>query len=119
MIRRHSLDARNGFALKPVLLANTDGGRVALMAGSADIVVSDWFFVASQRAAGTRLCFAPFSSASGGIMVPTASPVRSLSDLASLRLGVAGGPLDKSWLLVQAAAQSGVGIVLAKAEQVT
>lgn len=119
VIRRHSLDARHGFALASVLLANTDGGRIALMAGSADIIVSDWFFVASQRAAGTHLCFSPFSSASGGVMVPTASPVRSLSDLAGLRLGVAGGPLDKSWLLVQAAARSEGGADLAKTAQLT
>jgi NitT/TauT family transport system substrate-binding protein len=105
-IRRHSLDAANGFDLVPVVLANTDAGRVALMAGAADIVVSDLFFVAAQRAAGTRLRFAPFSSASGGIMVPTASPIQTLPDLANRRLGIAGGPLDKSWLITRAAAQS-------------
>jgi NitT/TauT family transport system substrate-binding protein len=112
-MRRHALDAANGFDLVPVTLANTDAGRVALMAGAADIIVSDWFFVAAQRAAGTKLRFAPFSSASGGIMVPRSSPIRSLPDLAGRRLGVAGGPLDKSWLVVRAAARSDAGIDLA------
>ncbi|HEY2131567.1 MAG TPA: ABC transporter substrate-binding protein, partial [Acetobacteraceae bacterium] len=112
IIRRHALDAANGFDLSTVALANTDAGRVALMAGAADVVVSDWFFVAAQRAAGTRLCFAPFSSASGAVMVPAASPIQALPDLAGSRLGVAGGPLDKSWLITRAAAQSTAAIDL-------
>lgn len=119
VIRRHALDTAHGFSLTPITLANTDAGRVALMAGAADIVVSDWFFVAAQRAAGTRLSFAPFSSASGGVMVPAASPVRALPDLAGQRLGVAGGPLDKSWLVVRAAARATGGIDLADAARLS
>jgi NitT/TauT family transport system substrate-binding protein len=119
VIRRHGLDASNGFALATTTVANNDASRVALMAGAADIVVSDWFFVASQRAAGTRLSFASFSSASGGIMVPDNSPIHSLADLANRRLGVAGGPLDKSWLIVQAAARSTDGVDLAASAKLT
>jgi NitT/TauT family transport system substrate-binding protein len=119
VIRRHGLDVSNGFALATATLANNDASRVALMAGAADVVVSDWFFVASRRAAGTRLSFVPFSSASGGIMVPEASPIRSLADLANRRLGVAGGPLDKSWLIVQAAARADGGVDLATAAKLT
>lgn len=114
VVRRHALDARHGVALQTVTLANTDGGRVALMARAADVVVSDWMFVASQRAAGTKLRFAPFSSATGAIMVPAASPIRTLADLGGRRLGVAGGPLDKSWLIARAAAKSAVGADLAR-----
>jgi NitT/TauT family transport system substrate-binding protein len=51
-------------------------------------------------------------------MVPAASPIRSLGDLAGRRLGVAGGPLDKSWLMVQAAARAGGGLDLATAARV-
>jgi NitT/TauT family transport system substrate-binding protein len=119
VIRRHGLDTSNGFALTTTTLANNDASRVALMADAADVVVSDWFFVASQRAAGNRLTFTPFSGASGGIMVPSNSPIRSLADLANRRLGVAGGPLDKSWLIVQAAARSTDGIDLATAAKLT
>ncbi len=113
VIRRHDLDTKHGFALQTVKLANTDGGRVALMAGSVDVVVSDWLFVAAQRAAGTKLCFAPFSSASGGIMAASEAPLHVLADLRGRRLGVAGGPADKSWLLVQAAGRATQGIDLA------
>jgi NitT/TauT family transport system substrate-binding protein len=112
-IRANHLDTQHAIELDTTTLANTDAGRVALMAGSADIVVSDWMFVASQRAAGTPLVFAPLSSATGDIMVPTASPLRTLKDLAGHSLGIAGGPVDKSWLVVQAAAKQTAGIDLA------
>jgi NitT/TauT family transport system substrate-binding protein len=115
VMQRHALDRQHDFMLRTVTLANTDAGRVALMAGAADVVVSDWFFVANQRVAGTKLVFAPFSSSTGGVMVPGPSSIRSLDDLRGRKLGVAGGPLDKSWLVVRAAAQRLVGIDLATA----
>lgn len=117
IISRHALDTANGFALTTVTLANTDAGRVALMADAADVVVSDWMFVAGQRAAGTLLCFAPFSSTTGGVMVTASSPIRSLGDLAHRRLGVAGGPVDKSWLIVREAARAGFGLDLTRAAE--
>jgi NitT/TauT family transport system substrate-binding protein len=40
-------------------------------------------------------------------MVPTQSPVREIADLKGKKLAVAGGPLDKSWLLLQALARRG------------
>jgi len=112
VIRRHGFDSGHAIALETLTLANTDAGRVALMAGAADIVVADWFFVATQRAAGVGLGFVPFSAATGAIMAPSASPLRSLADVKKVRLGVAGGPLDKSWLLVQAAARRTAGVDL-------
>jgi NitT/TauT family transport system substrate-binding protein len=118
VMRRHRLDAAHGVALQTAVLANTDAGRVALMAGSADVVVTDWPFAAAQRAAGTPLCFSPFSTALGGVMVPAASPIRGLADLTGKHLGVAGGPLDKSWLLVKAAAKQSAGIDLASVAHV-
>jgi NitT/TauT family transport system substrate-binding protein len=118
VINRHGLDAKHGFALTPVTLANTDAGRVSLMAGGSDVVVSDWPFVAVQRAAGTKLAFAAFSSATGGLMIAPKSPIRDLSDLRGRKLGVAGGPVDKSWLIVQAAGRSTQDIDLASAAEV-
>ncbi len=115
VMRRHALDAAHGFRLEGVRLANNEAGRVALMAGAADVVVSDWTMVATQRAAGNRLSFAPFSSALGAIMVPAEAPLHTLADLRGRSLGVAGGPLDKSWLLVRAAAAATAGIDLAAA----
>ena len=117
VIRRNGLEAQYGIALRTVTLANSDAGRIALMANAADVVVSDWLFAAAQRSAGARLCFAPFSDATGGVMVRPDSTVRRLTDLKSRTVGVAGGPLDKSWLLVQAAGRV-EGIDLARATRV-
>jgi NitT/TauT family transport system substrate-binding protein len=118
VIRRHALDRRHGFALDTVTLANTDAGRISLMAGGSDVVASDWPFVAVQRAAGTKLCFAPFSSSSGGIMTGPQSSIRTLADLRGRKLGVVGGPVDKSWLIVQAAGHATQNIDLAAAAEV-
>jgi NitT/TauT family transport system substrate-binding protein len=118
VIHRHSLDSKHGFELSTVTLANNDAGRVSLMAGAADVVVADWPFVAVQRAAGTKLCFAPFSSTLGGIMTGAQSPIRGLADLRGRKLGVAGGPVDKSWLIVQAAARTVQAIDLAVVAEV-
>ena len=35
-------------------------------------------------------------------MVPASSPIRTLADLKGRKLAVAGGPIDKNWLLLQA-----------------
>ncbi|HEX4365872.1 MAG TPA: ABC transporter substrate-binding protein [Rhodopila sp.] len=118
VIRRHALDRKHGFVLDTAMLANIDAGRVSLMAGASDIVVSDWVFTAVQRATGTKLCFAPFSSSSGGIMTGAQSPIRGLADLRGRKLGVVGGPVDKSWLIVQAAGRATRNIDLATAATV-
>ena len=115
-IRALDLDRAHGFALDTVLLASNDAARVALMAGSADVAVTDWLFVARQRQQSTALSFAPFSAAAGGVMVPQGSPVHGLADLRGRRLRVAGGANDRSWLLVQAAARR-AGLDLARDAQ--
>jgi NitT/TauT family transport system substrate-binding protein len=44
-------------------------------------------------------------------MVPGQSPIREIADLKGRKLAVAGGPLDKSWLLLQALARrSGIDL---------
>jgi NitT/TauT family transport system substrate-binding protein len=58
--------------------------------------------VARERGFGAKLTFYPYSSALGAVMVPNASPIRTLADLKGRKLAVAGGPIDKSWLLMQA-----------------
>lgn len=114
VIQRHGLDRAHGFVLSTQPLGNNDGARVALLGGAVDVIVSDWLFVGTERAHGLPLRFSPFSSATGGVVVAQASPLRGLGDLAHARLGVAGGPYDKSWLIVRAAAAREAGIDLAR-----
>lgn len=102
VVRAHGLDKQAGLALDVTELASTEAGKIAMRAGAADIILSDWLWVARERALGAKLTFYPYSSALGAVMVPGASPIRTLADLKGRKLAVAGGPIDKSWLLLQA-----------------
>jgi NitT/TauT family transport system substrate-binding protein len=113
IISRHGLDEQHGFRLQTAQLANTEAAKVALMGQAVDIAVSDWPFVATQRSHGGHLTFVANSSTLGGVMVPAGSRISTLSDLRGVRLGVAGGAQDKSWLIVRAAARK-VGIDLTR-----
>ena len=104
-MQHHGLDKANGFELEIVPFAGGDATRIALMGGSVDVVVSDWLWVSRQRSEGRQLTFVPYSSSVGAIMVPGDSDIQSLNDLRGKNIGVAGGPLDKSWLLLQGMAR--------------
>ncbi len=102
VIRAHGLDKQADLAIEVTELASPEAGKIALRAGNADMMVSDWLWVSRERALGAKLTFYPYSSALGAVMVPDASPIRTLADLKGRKLAVAGGPIDKSWLLLQA-----------------
>jgi NitT/TauT family transport system substrate-binding protein len=104
VIRRHGLAEAANLTLIDTAMASPDAGKLALNAGTVDIAVVDWLWVARERALGTKLQFYPYSTAVGAIMTKNDSPIRSLADLKGRTLSIAGGPLDKSWLIVQAAA---------------
>jgi NitT/TauT family transport system substrate-binding protein len=104
VMRRHGLAESAGLDLKISEFASPDAAKLALNSGSVDIAVVDWLWVARARALGAKLLFYPYSSAVGAIMVKDDSPVHALEDLKGRVLAVAGGPLDKSWLIVRAAA---------------
>ena len=101
VIKTHGLDKERGIDLEILPLANKNATTVALQAGEADMVVTDWLWVSRQRAEGEAYTFAPYSTALGALMVPADSPIRGLADLKGKRVGIAGGPLDKSWLLMR------------------
>jgi NitT/TauT family transport system substrate-binding protein len=102
VIRAHGLDKRANLSIQAIDLASPEAGKIALRAGSADIILSDWLWVSRERGLGAKLTFYPYSSALGAIMVPASSPIRTLGDLKGRKLAVAGGPIDKNWLLLQA-----------------
>ncbi|MBK3736274.1 transporter substrate-binding domain-containing protein [Azospirillum brasilense] len=105
VIRHHRLDEAAGFELKLMELASGQAAQIALQGGAVDMIASDWLWVARQRAAGADLTFIPHSAAVGALMVPAASPITSVADLKGRRIGVAGTPIDKSWLLLKALAR--------------
>jgi NitT/TauT family transport system substrate-binding protein len=108
-IRDQHIDAKLAVNIDVVDVATSQAGPVALLAGDVDVIVSDWMWALRQRSEGDDLLFAPYSSALGALVVPAGSPVRSLADLAGRRLGVAGGPIDKSWLLLRAYSRRTMG----------
>jgi ABC-type nitrate/sulfonate/bicarbonate transport system substrate-binding protein len=105
VIRTHGLDRKLDLAIETIELASTEAGKIALKGGSADLMLSDWLWVARERSLGDNLVFYPSSSTLGAVMVPAQSPIREIVDLRGKKLAVAGGPLDKSWLLLQALAR--------------
>jgi len=118
-IREGGLDTANGFAMVVQDFADNAATRIAFEGGEADVVVADWIWVARMRAEGHDYVFIPYSRAVGGLVVRADSPVRTLPDLAGQTIGIAGGPLDKSWLILRAYAQKEYGLDLAgETEQV-
>ncbi len=99
VIKQQGLDVKNGFDLEIITIANKDASHILLMGDAVDMTVTDWLWVLRQRADKHYFLQLPYSKLTGGLVVQNA---RSLDDLAGKKLGVAGGPLDKSWLLVQA-----------------
>jgi NitT/TauT family transport system substrate-binding protein len=105
VIKTHGLDRKHDVAIEVIELASTEAGKIAFKGGSADLMLSDWLWVARERSLGDNVVFHPSSSTLGAVMVPGQSPIREIADLKGRKLAVAGGPLDKSWLLLQALAR--------------
>jgi NitT/TauT family transport system substrate-binding protein len=102
ILKAHGLDQKADIDIEVTELTSTEAGKVALESGSVDLMLSDWLWVARERALGDDVVFYPYSSALGAVMVPANSPIGGIADLKGKKLAVAGGPLDKSWLLLQA-----------------
>lgn len=114
-IRDRGFDRENGFELRVLAFAGNPATQVAMQGDQVDAIVSDWIWVAVQRANGAPFTFWPYSTAVGGLVVPADSPVRTLADLEGERIGIAGGPLDKSWLILRAFHRQQTGRDLADA----
>lgn len=106
-ILANDLDAKHGFDLEVVPFASGDATDIALQGGAIDVSTSDWLFASRQRAEGMPLTFVPYSSSIGAVMVPCDAGYDSLAGLEGKTIGVAGGPLDKSWLMLVGYAQLG------------
>lgn len=118
-ITANGLDKANGFTLQVQDVAAGPAAQVAFQAGEADVIVSDWLWVARQRAAGDDFVFIPYSRAVGALHVGKDSKAQTLADLKGAQIGIAGGPVDKSWLILRAYAQQEYGMDLAaETEQV-
>ena len=114
VIRDQSLDQQQGVKLEVVPLATKNASTVALQGGAVDVIVSDWLWVSRQRAQGRAYTFVPYSKAVGAVMVRPDAGIVDLAALRGKRLGVAGGPVDKSWLLLRAYSKKTLGADLSE-----
>ena len=113
-ISKRKLDEKHQIKLQVIPLASANGAKIALQGGSADVVVTDWTFVSRRRAEGADYTLVPYSSAVGHVMVGKDSSIKSVVDLRGKKIGVAGGPLDKSWLFFRAYTKQEFGFDVAE-----
>ena len=108
-VKFHGLDKKHGVEIMVTKLSGKNASAIALQGGSVDAMVTDWLWVSRQRSTGSDYSFVPHSVAVGGLMVSPDSGIKSLNDLRGRKLGIAGGPVDKSWLMLRAFAQKTIG----------
>lgn len=90
------------FEIKVQPVATAEAAKIALQSGAVDMIVSDWLFVSQSRNNGADFTFYPYSNTAGALVVAKNSTIQNIKDLAGKKLGIAGGELDKNWLLLQA-----------------
>ncbi len=96
------IDVANGIKLEIRPVADSKAGQVALQAGEVDTILSDFIWTSIQRHQGADFVIVPHSLTVGALMVMPDGPVKSVEDLKGRKLAVAGGPVDKSYLILQA-----------------
>jgi NitT/TauT family transport system substrate-binding protein len=96
LAEKHNLD----LDLRP--LADSRAGQIALQSGAVDVILSDFYWVSIQRNQGNMVTMVPHSLAVGGLMTMPDSGIETVEDLSGTLIAVAGGPVDKSWLTLQA-----------------
>lgn len=93
---RHDLEIR----LRDV--ADSRAGQIALQSGAVDVILSDFVWVSTQRHRGNRLTMVPHSLAVGALLAPAGGEVATVADLPGQTIAIAGGPVDKGWVILQA-----------------
>ena len=111
-IKSLGLDKTHGLDLTVRPLADSRAGQIALQAGAVDVILSDFVWVSVQRSDGNLVTMVPHSLTVGGLMTPADSAIADIADLEGKTIGVAGGPADKSWIILQAYFASKTGKTL-------
>lgn len=109
------LDKAHGLELTLREVADSRAGQLALLAGEADLILSDFVWVSLQRDAGAPVALVPHSLAVGGLVVDPAAGIATLADLAGKTIAVSGSPVDKSFVLLAARYRAETGGDLAEA----
>jgi NitT/TauT family transport system substrate-binding protein len=83
-------------------VADSKAGQIALQAKEADIILSDFVWVALQRHQGNMVSFVSHSLTVGGLMVDPSAGIATIADLKGKTLAVSGSPVDKSFVILAA-----------------
>lgn len=110
----NGFDTNGGIKVEIVPLASSEAARIAFLSESVDAIVQDLLFAARLKAENKSVLFMPQSSTEGELVAPANSPIRSIADLKGKSIGVAGGPIDKNWLFLRAAALKQANLDLTK-----
>ena len=102
LIQDLELDKKFGFELEIIELASKNAAAVALQGDAVNLIVTDWFWVSRQRNEGRLFSFVPHSMAAGGLIVSEKSGIQNDIDLKAKKIGIAGGQVDKGWLIFRA-----------------
>ena len=94
------MDKKNNFNLEIIELASKNAAAVALQGGAVDLIVTDWFWVSRQRSEGGLFSFVPLWLL--GPIAPKDSKIVEEVDLKNKKIGIAGGQVDKGWLIFRA-----------------
>ena len=114
VIKEHKLDEKYNLNIDVTYLTNKNASAIALMSKAVDMIVTDWVWVSRQRDKGKDFSLIPYSTAAGAIMVPKDSSIKNIEDLKDAQIGIAGGSIDKSWILIRAYTMKVYGYDLAK-----
>jgi len=96
------LDEKYLLELEVREVADSKAGQIALQAKEADVILSDFVWVALQRHQGNMVSFVPHSLTVGGLVVDPAAGIASIADLKGKTLAVSGSPVDKSFVILSA-----------------
>jgi NitT/TauT family transport system substrate-binding protein len=96
------IDQEHGIDVKIRDVANSGAGQVALQGRAVDVILSDFVWTSIQRHEGADYTFVPHSLAVGALMVMPDGPINSIEDLNGASIAIAGGPVDKSYIALQA-----------------
>lgn len=110
-IKSNNLDTDNGFSLEVQGMAG-DATKIAFESEQADAMVADLVWVIGQNANGRDYLFFPYSKNVGALLTKADSGISDLEGLKGKKVGIAGGSLDKNWLILKAYASSKMGMDL-------
>lgn len=111
-MRALGLDTAHGVALAVRDVADSRAGQIALQAHEVDIILSDFVWVSLQRHQGAAIALVPHSLSVGGVMADPKTGMIGIAQLKGKTVAVSGSPVDKSYVLLDAAYRSLMGSAL-------